>query len=176
MVLFVAYVWVLTRATVPVVTILSFASDNTPKVYAALLAALVGLPGCLLTLPRAFAPATPPVQPSVRSRRQLAARRRSFVTTDVLGLAAFLFAQVPLPAPWGPAGKAATVANVTKSAQIVELSAHFASLSLVVLAIGLASALIAKVYRHASALRVLAIMLALGAPVLAWVYAVRSLS
>ena len=49
---FVAYVWVLTKATPVVVTAFSFASDNKPELYAAFLAVLVGLPGLLWTLPQ----------------------------------------------------------------------------------------------------------------------------
>ena len=79
---FVAYVWVLMHATVPLVTAFAFASDGRPKLYAAFLAGLAGLPGLLLTLPRAFAPPVPAVQPSVRSRRQASALRRSYVRTD----------------------------------------------------------------------------------------------
>jgi len=173
--LFIVYVWVLTRATVPVVTTLAFASDTRPKVYAGLLALLVGLPGCLLTLPRALAADPPRVQPSVRERRQMAARRRSFVKTDVIGLAALLFAQVPLPAPWGPAGKAATIANITKSAEIVELSARFANWSIGIFGIGVLAAVMVRVYSHAAAFRVLGIVLAFGVPVIAWFILVRSI-
>lgn len=175
-VLFVLYVWLLTHATVPVVTAFSFASDDRPKLYGALLAGLAGLPGLLLTLPRALTSPPPPVQPTVRSRRQVSARRRSHLRTDVLGLAAFLLAQVPLPAPWGPAGKAATVANITKSPEIVELSAKFANWSLAIFAVGVLGAVIAKVYGHAAALRVLSIILVVGAPVVAWFIVVRAVS
>lgn len=171
--LFVGYTWLLTRATVPLVTVLSFASNNEPRLYAALLAVLAGLPGCLLALPRAFAPPPPPVQPRVRQRRQLAARRRSYVRTDVLGIAAMLLAQVPLPAPWGPEGKRATIANVTKSAEIVVLSNTFALTSFVIFGVGLLAALLVKVYSHAAAWRVVGIVLALGAPVVGWFWAVR---
>jgi hypothetical protein len=172
---FVAYIWVLTKATEPVVTILSFASSGEPKVYAALLAVLTALPGCLLTLPRAFAGAPPPVRPSVLQRRQLSARRRSFMPTDLLGLATLLFAQVPLPAPWGPAGKAATIANITRSAEIVDLSARFGKYSLGIFAVGALTALLVKVYGHAAAWRVIGIILAIGVPVLAWFWLTRSL-
>lgn len=173
---FVAYVWVLVHATVPLVTAFGFASDGRPKLYAAFLAALAGLPGLLLTLPRAFTPPAPAVQASVRSRRQASALRRSYLRTDVLGLAALLLAQVPLPAPWGPAGKAATIANITKSPEIVELSAAFANYSLAVFAVGILGAVVAKVYSHAAALRVLAIILVVGAPVVAWLLVVRVVS
>ena len=47
---FVAYVWVLTKATPVVVTAFSFASDNKPELYAAFLAVLVGFPGLSWTL------------------------------------------------------------------------------------------------------------------------------
>jgi hypothetical protein len=174
-VLFIGYIWVLTRATVPLVTTFAFASDNRPKLYAGFLAVLAGLPGLLLTLPRAFAPPRPLVQPSVQRRGQLSARRPSFARTDVLGVAAFLLAQVPLPAPWGPAGKAATIANITKSAEIVELSARFANYSLAVFVVGLVAAVLVKVYGHAAAYRVLGIILVMGAPVLAWFLAVRAI-
>ncbi|NUO92073.1 MAG: hypothetical protein HOQ18_14805 [Dermatophilaceae bacterium] len=174
-VLFVAWVWLLMRATEPLVTAFAFASDGRPKLYAGLIAALAGLPGLLLTLPRALTPPPPMVVPSVRSRSQVSARRSSFLRTDVLGVAAFLLAQVPLPAPWGPVGKAATIANITKSPEIVELSARFADYSLGVFAVGIAAAVIAKVYSHAAALRVLAIILAVGAPVAAWVLVVNAI-
>jgi hypothetical protein len=173
---FAVYVWLLTRATVPVVTVFSFASDGRPKLYGALLAGLAGLPGLLLTLPRALTSPPPPVQPSVRSRSQVSARRRSFVRTDLLGVAAFLLAQVPLPAPWGPAGKAATVANITRSPELVELSAMFATYSLGIFAVGVVAAVVAKVYGHAAALRVVSIILVVGAPVVAWFLVVRAIS
>ena len=173
---FILYVWLLTKATVPVITTLAFASDTRPKLYAALLALLVGLPGCLLTFPRALAPAPPSVQPSVRARRQLSARRKSFVKTDVLGIALLLFAQVPLPAPWGPAGKAATIANITKSAEIVELSVGFANWSIGIFGIGVLAAILVRVYSHAAAIRVLGIVLVVGAPVILWFVLVRSVS
>ena len=64
---FVGYVWVLMHATVPLVTVFAFASDGHPKLYAAFLAGLAGLPGLLLTLPRALTPPRPSVQPSVRT-------------------------------------------------------------------------------------------------------------
>jgi hypothetical protein len=111
----------------------------------------------------------------VRQRRQLSARRKSFVHTDLLGIAALLFAQVPLPAPWGPAGKAATIANITKSAEIVDLSARFATYSLVIFGVGAAASLLVKVYNHAAALRVIGIILAVGLPVLAWFWLTRAL-
>ena len=41
------------------VTAFSFASDDKPELYAAFLAALVGLPGLLWTLPRAARPPVP---------------------------------------------------------------------------------------------------------------------
>jgi hypothetical protein len=67
---FVAYVWVLTKATPVVVTAFSFASDNKPELYAAFLALLVGLPGLLWTLPRALRAPPPAVVPSVGSPPQ----------------------------------------------------------------------------------------------------------
>ncbi|WP_404392289.1 hypothetical protein [Humibacillus xanthopallidus] len=170
-----AYVWLLTKATPVVVTAFSFASDDKPELYAAFLALLVGLPGLLWTIPRAARPPAPVVVPSVRSRRQLSERRQSFLRTDVLGLALLLLAQVPLPAPWGPAGKAATIANITTSPEIVELSAKFATYSLGVFAIGIAAAVIVKVYGHAAAYRVIGISLAVGAPVVAWFLGLRAL-
>ena len=99
----------------------------------------------------------------------------SFLRTDVLGVAVLLLAQVPLPAPWGPAGKAATIANITKSPEIVELSAQFATYSLGVFAVGIAAAVIVKVYGHAAAYRVVGIILAVGAPVVAWFLVMRTL-
>lgn len=176
LILFVGYVWVLTKATTPVVTIFSFASDSRPKVYAAFLAIIAGLPGLLVTLPRALTAPPPRIAPSVHQRRQLVERPRSYLRTDILAAAALLFAQVPLPAPWGPAGKAATIANVTKSAEIVELSAQFATYSVVILAIGLLAAVLARVYNHAAGFRVIAIILVVGAPVICWFLAVRAVS
>ena len=175
MLLFVAWVWLLMRATEPLVAVLAFASDGRPKLYAGFIAALAGLPGLLLTLPRALTPPSPMVVPSVRSRSQVSARRKSFLRTDALGVATFLLAQVPLPAPWGPTGKAATIANITRSPEIVELSARFANYSLGIFAIGVVAAVLAKVYAHAAALRVLAIILAVGAPVVAWALVVNAI-
>jgi len=171
---FAAYVWLLMRATPVVVTAFSFASDNKPELYAAFLALLVGLPGVLWTIPRAARPPVPAVVPSVRSRRQLSGRRQSFLRTDLLGLALLLLAQVPLPAPWGPWGKAATIANITRSPEIVQLSAQFATYSLGVFVVGVAAAVIVKVYGHAAAYRVIGIILAVGAPVVAWFLALRT--
>lgn len=168
-------VWLLMHATVPLVTVFDFASDGRPKLYAAFLAGLAGLGGLLLTLPRAVMQPAPVVQSSVPSRREAAARRRSHLRTDVLGVAALLLAQVPLPAPWGPTGKAATIANITKSPEIVELSAVFANLSIGILVVGLVAAGVAKVYSHAAALRVLAIALAVGAPVVGWFLVVHAI-
>ncbi len=175
-ILFVGYVWLLTQATEPLVSVFAFASDNRPKLYAAVLAVLVGLPGILLTLPRALTPPRQTVVSSIPSRRQIATQERSYVKTDVIALAVLLLAQAPLPAPWGPAGKAATIANITKSPEIVELSAAFATYSLGVFAVGLLAAVLAKVYVHAAAYRVLAIVLVVGAPVAAWVLAIHSFS
>jgi len=172
---FVAYVWLLTKATPVIVTAFSFASDNKPELYAAFLAVLVGLPGLLWTLPRAMRAPAPAVVPSVSSRRQLSERRQSFLRTDLLGVALLLLAQAPLPAPWGPAGKAATIANITKSPEIVELSAQFATYSLGVFAVGVVAAVIVKVYGHAAAYRVIGIILAVGAPVVAWFLVMRTL-
>lgn len=174
-IIFVGYVWLLTRATEPLVSVFAFASDTRPKLYAAVLAVLVGLPGILLTLPRALTPPRPTVTSSIPSRREAAIQQRSYVKTDVLAVAVLLLAQSPLPAPWGPAGKAATVANITKSPEIVQLSASFATYSLGVLAVGLLAAVLAKVYSHAAAYRVIAIILVMGAPVVAWVLAIHSL-
>ena len=173
---FVGYVWVLTQATAPMVTVFAFASDNHPRLYAAMLALLVGLPGVLLTLPRALTPRPPAVVPSSRSGRQVATRPRSYLKTDVLGIAILLLAQAPLPAPWGPTGKAATIANITKSPEIVELSAKFATYSIWVFAVGLVAVVLAKVYSHATAYRVIAIILVIGAPVVAWVLALQAIS
>lgn len=173
---FLAYVWVLTRATEPLVTILSFATDGRPKLYAGLLAVLIGVPGLLFVLPRALAPAPPPTTASVSSRRQVSALRRSHLRTDVIGMAVLLLAQVPLPAPWGPVGKAATIANVTKSPEIVQLSALFANWSVLVFVVGVVAAVLAKVYGHAAGFRVIAIILAVGAPVVAWFAVVRAIA
>jgi hypothetical protein len=174
-IVFVVYVWLLANAASPLVTALHTASFGRPKLYAALLAGLAGLGGLLLTLPRALASPEAAVQPSASSRRQLSARRRTHLRTDLLAVAALLLAQVPLPAPWGPAGKAATIANITRSPAIVELSARFATYSLYILAVGLLAAGLAKVYGHAAALRVIAIILAVGAPVVGWFLVLHSL-
>ena len=104
----------------------------------------------------------------------MATRRQSFVRTDVLGVALLLFAQVPLPAPWGPAGKAATIANITKSAEIVELSVGFANWSIGIFGIGVLAAIMVRVYSHAAAFRVLGIVLVVGAPVILWLVLARS--
>ena len=171
---FVAYVWVLTQAAPVVITLFGFASDYRPKLYAAFLAALVGLPGLLWTLPRAFESRPPAVAPTAWSQRDHGGRR-SHLRTDLLGVAVLLLAQVPLPAPWGPAGKAATVANITKSPEIVELSATMANYSLGVFAAGVVAAVLAKVYAHAAGFRVIAIILVIGAPVVAWVLVLRTI-
>lgn len=171
---FLIYVWLLTQATVPFITMLAFASDTRTNLYAALLALLVAAPGCLLTLPRAFTPPPPRVVPSVSGRRQLSARRRSFVKTDVIGMALLLLAQVPLPAPWWRAGKAATIANITKSAEIVEISARFATWSLVIFAIGFLAAGVVRVYHHALGLRIIGAAIAILTPVVAWAMLVQS--
>jgi hypothetical protein len=172
---FAAYVWVLTRAAPFVITLFAFASDYRPKLYAAFLAVLVGLPGLLWTLPRAFERRRAEVAPTAWSRRDVEAPSRPHLRTDVFGLALLLLAQVPLPAPWGPAGKAATVANITRSPEIVELSATFADYSLPVFAVGVVAAVIAKVYSHAAGWRVIAIILVVSAPVVAWVLALRTI-
>jgi hypothetical protein len=173
---FAGYVWLLAQATPVVVTVFGFASDNRPKLYAAYLAVLTGLPGLLWTLPRALRRPAPHVPAAPRSRRENAVERPHHVATDLLGIALILLAQVPLPAPWGPAGKAATIANITRSPEIVELSAEFATYSLGVFAVGVVAAVLAKVYAHAAAQRVIAIILAVGAPVVAWVLVLRALS
>jgi hypothetical protein len=171
---FFALVFVLTKAAVPLITALSVVSFNEPRVYAALLALLVGLPGLLFTLPRATKGPEPYVPPSQHRRRERPKKRDSFVVTDALGLVALLAAQVPIPAPWGPVGKAATVANVTRSAEIVQLSHAFAWPSLAVFAVGLVAAGIAQIYRHAPGLRVISIILAVGAPALSWFFLTRA--
>lgn len=171
---FVLFVLLLTRATTPVVTMLSFASNNDAKIYSALLTMLIGAPGALFTIPRAVERTPPAVAPSVHHRREMAERRRTHVRTDVIGLAALLVAQVPLPAPWGPAGKAATIANITKSAEIVDLSARFATWSLGIFAVGIMAAVMVKVYSHATAYRVLGIVVVVGVPVVAWAILVSS--
>lgn len=173
-VVFLLVVFLLTKAAVPMITALSVVSFNEPRVYAALLALGVGLPGLLFTLPRATRGPEPYVPPSVHRRRERARRRDSFLLTDAAGVVAFLMAQVPIPAPWGAQGKAATVANITMSAPIVELSWSFAWPSLIVLVVGIVAAVIAKVYRHAPGLRVIAIVLAVGAPAMAWFYLTRT--
>jgi len=175
---FAAYVWVLAQATPFVVTVFGFASDYRPKLYAAYLAVLTGLPGLLWTLPRAMRPPQQHVPASrvATTRREAVAAGPRHGRTDLLGIALILLAQVPLPAPWGPTGKAATVANITRSPEIVQLSASFATYSLAVFAAGLVAAVIAKVYAHAAAQRVLAIVLAVGAPVVAWVLVLQAFS
>lgn len=171
---FLLLVFLLTKAAGPMITALSVVSFNEPRVYAALLALLVGLPGLLFTLPRATRGPEPYIPPSVHRRRERPRKRDSFLMTDAAGVVAFLAAQVPIPAPWGAQGKAATVANITMSAEIVELSWSFAWPSLVVVVVGIVAAVIAKVYRHAPGLRVISIVLAVGAPALAWFYLTRT--
>lgn len=168
-----AYVWVLTRATEPLVRGLWVLSSHSPRPYAAGLALLIGLPGLLLTLPRAMARRRAIIVPSVRSRRQLSSQRESYLRTDVLGVAALLLAQVPLPASWSE-GKTATIANVTMSSDVVELSSLFGNWSFALFAAGIVAAVVAKVYGHASALRGMAVALAVGAPIVAWVLITRA--
>jgi hypothetical protein len=166
---FLVYVFVLTSATGPLVRALWAVSGESPRLYAAGLAALVGLPGLLLTVPRLRAPDRPLVRALTR-RRELRRARSTHGLTDALGACAFLLAQAPLPAPWGPSGKAATIANITQRAEVVELSRAFSTASLVVVAIGVGAAVLAQVYRHAAAYRVIAVLLAVAAPVVAWVW------
>lgn len=173
-VLLAAYVRLLTRATTPVVTALSGLSSDSPLRYAVLLVFLVGLPGLLFTLPRALERRRAPIAPVAHSRAQLAVARMSHMSTDVLGVAAFLLAQVPLPAPWSVAGKAATIEAVTMSPQIVALSQRLGAWSIVVFAAGLVAAVIARAYYHAPLLRMLAIALVVGAPVITWAFVTRS--
>ncbi len=162
-------VYVLTKAAVPIITALSVVSFNNPKVYAGLLAVLVGLPGLLFTLPRALKGPEPYIAPSLH-RRERARNHPSFIRTDLAGLVALLVAQVPIPAPWAAVGKAATVANITMSAEIVELSWAFAWPSLALLVIGVVTAFLARVYQHAAGVRVMTIIVAVGAPVAVWFY------
>lgn len=171
---FLVFVFLLTRAAVPMITALSVVSFNEPRVYAALLALLAGLPGLLFTLPRATRGPEPYIPPSAHRRRERPEKKDSFVKTDALGLAALLLAQVPIPSPWSPAGKAATIANVTENAEIVELSRWFAVPSLAIFAAGVVAAAIAQVYRHAPGWRVISIILAVSAPVLGWFYLTRT--
>lgn len=170
---FVLYVAVLAWATKPLVTALWAVSLHNPTLYAAVLALLVGLPGLLFTLPRVRAPRTVWVRRATR-RSQVTRRRRTHLRTDVLGWCALLLAQVPLPAPWGPRGVSATVANITESPEAVEVSQQFATLSLVVFAVGIGAAVLAHVYRHVPAGRVGGLMLALGAPVAAWAWVLHT--
>ncbi len=170
---FVAYLLLLVALTVPLVTALWAVSFDNPRLYAAWLALLVGLPGLLFTLPRVRAPRTVWVSQATR-RQQVSRRRRGHALTDALGVAALLLAQVPLPAPWGPGGKAATVANITEMPEVVELSRQFAWVSVVVLAVGIGAVVTVRTYRHAPAFRVIGLMLAVGAPVGAWVWVTKS--
>jgi hypothetical protein len=170
----VVVIFLLTKAAVPIITALSVVSFNEPRVYAALLALMVGLPGLLFTLPRAMKGPEPYIPPSVHRRRERPKKRDTYLVTDAVGLVALLVAQVPIPAPWGAQGKAATIANVTMSAEIVELSWAFAWPSLGVLVVGIGAAVVAQVYRHAPGLRVISIILAVGAPALAWFYLTRT--
>jgi hypothetical protein len=166
---FLVYVFALTSATGPMVRALWTMSGDSPHWYAAWLAVLVGLPGLLLTVPRLRAPHRPTVRAMSR-RRELRRARASHGLTDALGAGAFLLAPAPLPAPWGPSGKAATIANITQRAEVVELSRAFATASLVVFAIGVGAAVLAQVYRHAVAYRIIAVLLTVAAPVVAWVW------
>lgn len=174
LVVFLGFIFLLTKAAVPVITALSVVSFNEPRVYAALLAMLAGLPGLLLTLPRASRGPEPYIPPSAHRRRDRPKKRDDFLVTDALGLAALLLAQVPIPSPWSPAGKAATIANITMSAEIVELSWSFAWPSLVIFVVGVVAAVVAQIYRHAPGLRVIAIILAVSAPALGWFYLTRT--
>lgn len=169
---FAVLIFVLTKAAVPMITVLSVASFNSPKVYAGLLAVLVGLPGLLFTLPRAVRGPEPYIPPSLHRRER--SHQQSFLATDVAGLAAILISQVPIPAPWAAEGKAATVANITMSAEIVELSWAFAWPSLILLGIGILTAFLARVYQHAAGVRVLTIIVVVGAPVAVWFYLTHS--
>lgn len=90
-------------------------------------------------------------------------------------MVALLLAQVPLPVPWNPSGKAATIANVTGSEQVVAVSEGFAGASLVVVALGALATVTLTMHRRSPPHRVLAIIVVTGAPVLAWLLAVRSL-
>lgn len=166
---FLVYVFVLTSATEPMVRGLWALSGGSPHWYAAGLAALAGLPGLLLTVPRLRAAHRPMVR-ALSRRRELRRARTSHGVTDALGACAFLLAQAPLPTPWGPSGKSATIANITQRAEVVELSRAFATVSLVVFAIGVGAAVLAQVYRHAAAYRIIAVLLAVAAPVVAWVW------
>lgn len=175
-VLFIGWVLLLRKATRPVVAALDVLSGGNPYLYAAGVALLAGAPGLLWVLPRALRRPDDSTTSHLRRRRQVSARRPSHTVTDVLGVAALLLAQVPLPAPWGPSGKAATVANVTMSAQIVELSERFATLSLVVAAAGVAAVVLVTVHGRVALHRVLGIALVAGAPVVAWLVAVRAIA
>lgn len=166
---FLVYVFVLASATEPMVRALWTISGGNPHWYAAGLAALAGLPGLLLTVPRLRSPRASMVR-ALSRRRELRRAHPSHGLTDALGAGAFLLAQAPLPAPWGPSGKSATIANITQRAEVVELSRAFATASLVVFAVGVAAAVLAQVYRHGVAYRVIAALLTIGAPVGAWVW------
>lgn len=170
---FLVYVFLLVTVTSPLVRALWFASGRNSWLYAAELALLVGLPGLLFTVPRVPAPRTIWVSHTT-SRRQLSRRRKSHLLTDALGLAAFLLAQAPLPPPWGARGVSATIANITGSPEVVELSRQYGTVSLVVFAVGIGAAVLAQVYRHAPAFRVIGLMLAVGAPVFAWAWVVHA--
>lgn len=166
---FLVYLFVLVKATSPIVHVLWLLSAHNPWLYAAELALLVGLPGLLFTLPRVPAPRTIWVG-SATSRRHVTRRRRSRTVPDALGLGTFLLAQAPLPPPWSPRGVSSTIANVTASPEVVELSRQFGIGSLIVFAVGIGAAVLAQVYRHAPAARIGALMLAVGAPVFAWAW------
>lgn len=171
---FLGFVYFLTRAAVPMITALSVVSFNEPRVYAGLLALLAGLPGLLFTLPRATRAPEPYIPPSPHRQREPSAKQDSFLRTDVLGLAALMLAQVPIPSPLSPSGKAATIANVTENAEIVELSRCFAIPSLAIFGVGVVAAVIAHVYRHAPGWRVVSIILAVSASALGWFYLTRT--
>lgn len=166
---FFVYLFLLVKVTRPMVHVLWFLSAHNAHLYAAGLALLVALPGLLFTLPRVPAPRTVWVRRATR-RREVSSRRKGHTLTDALGWCLFLLAQAPLPAPWGAQGKGATIANITRSPEIVELSRHFGTVSLVVFLVGIGAAVLAQVYRHAPAARVAGLMLAVGAPVVAWAW------
>lgn len=160
-------------------------SFGSPRIYGLLLVLLCALPGLLLTLPRltrrkrapsraglhATSPAVAPPPPLTRRATREASV--SHVVTDAAAIVAYLLAQVPVPLPWASAGKAATVASVTGSAQAVEVTGRMAWVSVLVIGLGLVGGLVAHLFPTRPRLRLLALSLVTLVPLVAWLVVTR---